>query len=128
MIISQSQERINNMQILVTCPDVRLISDRIAVIKSIRIITGLGLKEAKDITERTIPQTLTVTKEFSSNPGRLDTELKIIRQNNIAVIGSVLTLLEDLRKVATDALGLGEDELANEILQLVLAEKLRRAI
>jgi hypothetical protein len=35
-------------------------------------------------------------------------------------------IIEELRKLGSQALLQGEDDLANEILQLVLAEKLRR--
>ena len=114
----------------ITCPP--SLSNRIEVIKAIRVLTGLGLKEAKDASEvSNRPQTFDIRlSNFTSymNPqAEIEAQLRILSRNGIEVGEPVFMILEDLRKLASQALLQGEDDLANEILQLVLAEKLRRA-
>lgn len=102
-------------------------ANKVTCIKSIRALTGLGLKEAKDIAdaggvlhEKPVSPNLTA-REFEEN-------CRILRNEGVEVNGSVFMILQDLRDLGAQALKQGEDELANEILQLVLAEKLRRNI
>lgn len=104
------------------------IPDKISAIKAIRSLTGIGLKEAKDASERSGEQTFPV-QNFSgyANPDReIENQMRILRTLGFQVGGSFHLILQSLRELATQALQQGEDELANEILQLVLAEKLRR--
>jgi hypothetical protein len=90
-----------------TIPKAPLIN-KVAVIKAIRTLTGLGLKE--------------VNTDYE-----IDNQLQILRSYGVEVGDPICRLIEELRKLGSQALLQGEDELANEILQLVLAEKLRRA-
>jgi len=105
-------------------------SDRISVIKSIRMLTGLGLKEAKDASERQGEQHFEINMGNFTSYGHPDSEIenqfRILRNGGIEVGDSVHHILQSLRDLGADALKQGEDELASEILQLVLAEKLRR--
>ena len=114
-----------------TIPNAPLLN-KVAVIKAIRTLTGLGLKEAKDASERALtPQTF----EFSGSlflphintDYEIDSQFRILRSYGVEVGDPVYKLIEELRKLGSQALLQGEDEFANEILQLVLAEKLRRA-
>jgi Ribosomal protein L7/L12 C-terminal domain len=99
--------------------------NKVSVIKAIRTLTGIGLKEAKDASERQ-----GVEQTFKICPGitqlQIEENCKILRREGFEVSPSVFKIIEDLRKLGSQALLQGEDELANEILQLVLAEKLRR--
>jgi hypothetical protein len=112
----------------ITCPS--SIPNKIEVIKAIRTLAGLGLKEAKDASERMGPQTFAIAANTSgiSNPQHyIEQQFQILTKNGAEVGEPVFMILEDLRKLGAQALLQGEDELASEILQLVLAEKLRRA-
>ena len=109
------------------------LGNKIPVIKAIRTLTGLGLKEAKDASELfNVPQTFTLnvagsaTSTIQSTSAFIDEQFRILRADGVQVGEPVYTILEDLRKLGSQALLQGEDELANDILQLVLAEKLRR--
>lgn len=112
----------------ITCPN--NMPNKVQVIKAIRTLTGLGLKEAKDVSERAGKQTFDIKHTYFGSCANLeeaiDEQFKILRHNNVEVDGPVYYIIESLRKLGSDALLQGEDELANEILQLVLAEKLRR--
>lgn len=102
------------------------ITNKVSVIKAIRILTGLGLKESKDASER-----VGIRQHFAVNANMthflFEEQMKILRSEGFDVIPSALFILEKLRELGSQALLAGEDELANEILQFVLAEKLRRS-
>jgi hypothetical protein len=106
--------------------------DKIAVIKAVRIVTGLGLKEAKDLSEIQGVATvnINVSPGYGANIANMDAYLeeqyRIMRNNGVLVGPAVHRILQSLRNLASEALHQGDDELATEILQLVLAEKLRR--
>ncbi len=105
--------------------------NKVAVIKAIRILTGLGLLEAKGAseivgTEQVMEFDNSVFTTYPAPNLAIEEQFRIMRNEGVVVGGSVHVLLDDLRKLATEALKQGEDELANEILQLVLVEKLRR--
>jgi hypothetical protein len=104
---------------------------RIPVIKAIRYLTGIGLREAKEASESDKKTTYAISPYYISNHLSPMTEIlsnfAILKQNNVEVF-CVADLLDKMRSFAKDALDLGEDELGNEILQLILAEKLRRGI
>jgi hypothetical protein len=106
-------------------------TNKVEVIKAIRSLTGLGLKDAKDASEMVgTPQTFALQSSLFTNYANPDAEIenqfRILRNNKVEVGGNVHAILDDLRKLTVQALEQGEDELANEILQLVLVEKLRR--
>lgn len=111
----------------IVCPPTY--TNKVVVIKALRTLTGMGLKEAKDASE-----VIGVTQTFELvdasqmlNPEAFyEEQFRILRQEKVDVGEPVYRLLEELRKLGSQALLQGEDELANEILQLVLAEKLRR--
>jgi hypothetical protein len=100
--------------------------NKVMVIKAIRVLTGMGLKEAKDASEIIgAVQTLTLTSGNSDT--YIDEQFSTLRSNGVEVSAPVTVIIEELRKLGAMALSQGEDEFANEILQLVLAEKLRRS-
>lgn len=104
-------------------------SNRIQAIKAIRNLTGLGLKEAKDASELAgVQQTFELIDYsiFSNPASEIENQVRVLRAEGFEVGHSVHKLLQELRNLAARALEQGEDELANEILQLVLSEKLRR--
>lgn len=101
--------------------------NKVAVIKALRTLTGLGLKEAKDASEIwNKHQVFSISNVYCTSDAERDQQFKILASNGVQVSGPISVLLDELRKIASRALEQGEDELANEILQLVLAEKLRR--
>jgi hypothetical protein len=106
--------------------------NKVTAIKAIRSLTGCGLKEAKDISEVYGQQILTFNLARSNiAPGNeesfVEDQFRILRNEGCTVGGNVHKLLQSLRDLGSQALLQGEDELAGEILQLVLAEKLRRS-
>lgn len=105
--------------------------NKIAVIKALRTLTGLGLKEAKDASEIVgTPQTFALCpalfRDYAVPELTIEDQFRTLRNEKVEVGPRVHQILEGLRKLGSDALLQGEDELANEILQLVLVEKLRR--
>lgn len=103
--------------------------DKIVVIKALRSISNMGLKEAKDLSESTGRNIIPVVA--AGWPGGndevyLEEQCRILRNSGCEVGQSIHQILQSLRDLAAEALTQGEDEIANEILQLVLAEKLRR--
>jgi hypothetical protein len=112
----------------IVCPT--SLPNKVAAIKAIRVLTGLGLKEAKDASERTGPQSFDIHApnfaHFNDIQRGIDEQFRILRGEGVEVGEPVFKILESLRQLGAQALLQGEDDLANEILQLVLAEKLRR--
>lgn len=113
----------------IVCPPTYF--NKIGVIKAFRVLTGLGLKESKDAVEVVgKPQTFDITSSLWAsyvNPeAAIEEQFTILRAEKVEVGPPVHKLLDELRKLGSQALLQGEDNLANEILQLVLAEKLRR--
>lgn len=106
--------------------------NKVTVIKTLRWISYRGLKEAKDLSEMSGPQQIRINLQTPSGAYIADAEsfleeqCRILRQNGCKVGESVHVILQSLRDLAADALKQGDDDLANEIMQLVLAEKLRR--
>jgi hypothetical protein len=117
-----------DQKFVISCPP--SMSNKVAAIKAIRMLTGLGLKEAKDASERSGPQTFDLyPSNFSSygNPeSMIEEQFRILRAEGVEVGEPIHKILQSLRELGAHALQLGEDEFASEILQLVLAEKLRR--
>lgn len=118
-------------KVSITCP--ASYSNKVAVIKAIRMLSGMGLKDAKDASEVTTrTQTFDLYRaNFISYPDpeqEIENQFRILRNERVEVGPPVWKIIEELRKLGSAALLQGEDELANEILQLVLAEKLRRSV
>jgi Ribosomal protein L7/L12 C-terminal domain len=116
-------------RVSLTCPGTY--ANKIMVIKAIRTLSGMGLKEAKDACENTSGPVVfdLLRSNFLSYPDpdqEIENQYRLLRSQGVAVGTPVFQILEDLRRLGADALLQGEDELASEILQLVLAEKLRR--
>lgn len=106
-------------------------SNKISIIKAIRTLTNFRLVDAKEASERIGVSIYTISPVFYNTfPQTADIEMEnifqIFRSEGITVGEPIYRLLEELRKIGAQALVQGEDEFANEILQLVLAEKLRR--
>lgn len=115
-----------NRSFTIVCP--QTYTNKVSVIKAIRTLTGLGLKEAKDASEVVgQPQTFELSPQIGSTSTTVEDQFRLLRNEGVEVGEPVYKLLEELRKIGAQALMQGEDEFANEILQLVLAEKLRRA-
>ena len=109
----------------------RIPVNKVSVIKAIRALTGLGLKEAKDSSEKIgveqcFPLNTTYFSGFGNPEQAIDEQFRILRAEGIDIGENIHRILGELRELAIQALQQGEDELANEIFQLVLAEKLRR--
>jgi HPt (histidine-containing phosphotransfer) domain-containing protein len=85
----------------------------------------MGLKESKDLCEK-YQETQKIVIDGTVTDLALNEHILTLRQNGCKVGEPVHELLQSLRNLGSEALQMGEDELANEILQLVLAEKLRR--
>jgi len=103
-------------------PSTGATSNKVTIIKAIRMLTGMGLKESKDIVDAGGKAELTVTNMINSE---VEEAYRALRSQYV-VVSTADKILTELRALATQALAMHEDELANEILQLVLAEKLRR--
>ena len=101
-------------------------ANKVEVIKNIRIITSLGLKEAKDLSEESWAHTCMVRVYPGTTEAQFEEACRILRINNVTVGPHYHEILQELRDLGADALKAGEDEVANEIMQLVMAEKLRR--
>ena len=104
--------------------------NRVAVIKAIRQLTGLGLKEAKDLTEKLGSQLVRVRVEDYVNsynevipaPTALANALSELRRNGVNVVEAPRAgTLDEVRKLAADALL--RDELD---VSVALIEVLRR--
>jgi len=122
---------IDTRKFTIICPIDYANGSKLEVIKALRTLTGLGLKEAKDASEVVgTPQTFSLSNTLFTNyanPSQeVDNQYRTLRNNGVQIGGAIHELLAELRKLGAQALQQGEDELANEILQLVLAEKLRR--
>ena len=83
----------------ISCPSI--LSNKIAAIKAIRTLTGLGLKEAKDITETLGIQTLYIDLVTQT---AIDEQFKILRTCGIEVSGNSWKLIDDLRNLGSQAL------------------------
>jgi hypothetical protein len=99
----------------------------VVCIKAIRALYGLGLKEAKDIYDKHGSYYIGES-QYDAGTAEFEDNCRILRNYGFQVGPAVEEILRSLRKLASEALLQGEDELANEILQMVLAEKLRRNV
>jgi hypothetical protein len=102
-------------------------SSKIPFIKSLRELTHISLKEAVDVFNRHSIVQLMDLNTSSHSESYISTQIKTLRDYGcIIMLHNVDVILEDLRKLAIRAIDIKEDNLGNEIMQLVLAEKLRR--
>ncbi len=109
---------------------------KIPVIKTIRALTGCGLKEAKDMSE-VHDRRQHLSLKYGSHIlypepllqlRQIDESCRLLKLHGCDVTPTIDRILQDLRKSASDALNYGDDDLANQILQIVLVQKLKRGI
>jgi len=108
-------------------------NQKVAAIKAIRELTNMGLKEAKDASEIIGDQQLSIGHRLYGPNAEPDAQMKFemsikaMESAGIEIADYAFRILKSLRELGAEAFRCGDDELAGEILQLVLAEKLRRA-
>lgn len=102
--------------------------NRVAVIKAIRQLTGLGLKEAKELTEKSGSQLVRVRVEDYVNtynetiPAKtaLANALAELRRNGVNVVEAVrVGTLDEVRKLASDALLRDELDMAAALIDIL---------
>lgn len=103
--------------------------NRVGVIKSVRALTGLGLKEAKDLTEKEGAQLVLLRAADTVNPYTnqpisakmfLEDQIAEMRRNGVVVCEAVRAgTLADVRKLASDALMRDELDLAVALIDIV---------
>lgn len=103
--------------------------NRVGVIKVVRSLTGLGLKEAKDLTEKEGAQLVYVRAADTVNPYTnqpvsakffLDESVAELRRNGVVVCEAVRAgTLAEVRKLASDALLRDELDLAVALIDIV---------
>ena len=99
------------------------VHNKVTAIKAVRSLCYMGLKEAKDFVETPGQHKLSIDSGVSEyNIAEL---CQILRNEGFLVGSPIHEVLRGLRELASEALSVGADELANEIMQLILAEKLR---
>ena len=105
----------------------KVTADKVKAVKSMRTLFGLSLKESVDAVS-VIGRTQSFALDMPNiTDDAVEHEFKKLRVLGANIGDSVHMLLNNLRELAAQALAMHEDELANEILQLVLVEKLRRS-
>jgi hypothetical protein len=122
--------------IYITIPSIQdqiATNSRIAIIKAIRRISGLGLKESKDLGEAQGKHRLPLTgaemisaKQYGLLMDTVKAMAEELKQHGVDLVPLAATIIEELRQLGIKALEAQEDQLASDIMQLVLAEKLRR--
>lgn len=117
--------------IVITFPRVPFQSNtnKIEVIKAVRTIGGLGLKESKDMVESGEKHTLTVNmalRDFDgvlyNNERRFEESVQVLRKNwvTVSVPGAPdSATIEALKVVACDALNRGELDLVGDLLVVI---------
>lgn len=111
-----------------TFPPVNSGYNRIQVIKAVRQLTGLGLKEAKELTEMVGPQLVRVRAEDQTDwTGVLHTAdavfkscMDAFKDNGVRVAdASPVGIMADLRKLAADAVMSSEFDLAQDLINII---------
>ena len=116
--------------ITVTFPEDYTGSNRVSVIKAVRMLTGLGLKEAKDFTEKPGEHLIRVicsggedyaTGQRITAEQNFDRALEELRRWNIkyTVNHARGLLVQDVRKLASDAVLRDELDLAVALIDVV---------
>lgn len=103
--------------------------NRVSVIKEIRMLTGLGLKEAKDLTEQFGPQRIRVmlqgrfdeSGDFHSALDRYSESLDRLAAQGVKIDENDVhqPLLADVRRVCADAVLEGDLTLAQELITVL---------
>lgn len=103
--------------------------NRVGVIKAVRSLTGLGLKEAKELTEKEGAQLVLVRAADTVNPYTnqpvsakdvLYNAIAELRSNGVVVCEAVRAgTLADVRKLASDALLRDELDLAAALIDIL---------
>lgn len=104
--------------------------NRLVVIKAVRVLTGLGLKEAKDFTEQTGPHIVRVVCSDGVNwstgvsvpaHAMYQNAIAELKANSVVVIENSVRsdILMDLRKIVTQAVTNNELELAFDLLTIL---------
>ena len=113
-----------NQQIIILPPATP--NNRVWAIKALRSITFLGLKEAKDAIDQ-----VGIKQSFHIDTGLPESvikrEIQILEEQGVRVFKPIWSLIDDLQRIGEEATEHGEIEFADEIMQLVVAEKLRRS-
>lgn len=113
----------------VTFPKVGMY-ERVPVIKAVRIITGMGLKEAKDLTETAGEHRLLVAvtdgiNYYTNTPvsaeDRYKEAIEIFRVNGVKFCANTIrhSLLEDLRRLTSEAVLKDDLDLAAELITVI---------
>lgn len=103
--------------------------NRVGVIKAVRQITGLGLKDAKDLTEKQGVQLVhivvnDIVDHYTGHPipekRVLEDALAELRRNGVMVNEAARAgTLEEVRKLASDALLRGELDLSVALIDIL---------
>lgn len=103
--------------------------NRVGVIKAVRSLTGLGLKEAKDLTEKEGAQLVQVRAADTVNPytnqpisakTALENAITELRRHGVVAVEAVRAgTLADVRKLASDALMRDELDLAAALIDIL---------
>lgn len=94
--------------------------NRVAIIKALRTATGLGLKEAKDLTD-VIREKRSIDIEVKAVYGTTESALRGLREQGLDVERSLDDPISILRTAADEALAVDNVALAADILRLVVA-------
>ena len=117
--------------ITVTFPQDYKSYNKVSVIKAIRVLTGMGLKEAKDLCEMSGAQKIHVAVDngWEQVTGRLvkdqeyyDNSIKALKAEGCTVVtpeDCALTLIDDVRNLAAKAVLSGELELAVALIDVM---------
>lgn len=103
--------------------------NRVQVIKAVRSLTGLGLKEAKELTEKLGNQLVRVRAEDMVDPytertitaeQTLANALAELRRNGVMVVEAVRAgTLDEVRKLASDAVLRDELDMAAALIDVL---------
>lgn len=117
------------MQIKIFIPEEYAESARVPVIKAIRGLTNEGLFIAKQISDTPGEVIINVygLEQGSSTKSTMEQYLKDLVMHGVKV-NYYGILLDSLRKASADALNMCEDDIADNILQHILALKLKHGI
>lgn len=112
-----------------TFPEANSGYNRVGVIKSVRALTGLGLKEAKELTEKAGAQLVQVRAADTVNPYTnqpisakffLEETIAEMRRNGVIVCEAVRAgTLAEVRKLASEALLRDELDMAVALIDIV---------
>ncbi len=111
------------------------VQDKVTPIKAIRIITGLGLKEAKDLVDAAMNGQRVSFEEQderyrnASIPYSCDAELDNIRRVGLSVVEFAIAnfeILEKVKSLSVEAVGASEYDVAISLLEILKANQGRK--